>query len=320
MFHLRPINPDADFVHIDELMRLVLPNYTAQMLEDEWRAKDGSLNHYTLGCNEAGLIAGVSLVYCRSVAQPDAYRIVVIVDPAERRRGLGSQLYEDAQRFVLDRSGEKLSAFVWDNCEAGIRFAEQCGFRYVNSHFTSRLDVAGFDETNFAGAIERVQAQGITFVTLADFGDTEEARRKDFEINNRSMQPAYEREEPTSGWTSFDEFRHNVCESKWYRADGQIVAIDTASGEWIGLCAIGFDADGVTAFNAYTGVDPRYRRHGIALVLKLLAVRCACRHGCTVLSTNNDTRNVPMLAINTKMGYVRQGEMMWFEKSLKVNS
>lgn len=320
MFHLRPIDPDVDFERIAELMRLVLPNYTAQMLEDEWRAKDGSLNYYTLGCDEAGRIAGVSLIYCRSVGQSNAYRIVVIVDPAERRLGLGSLLYEEAQRFTLDRGGENHSAFVWDNCEAGIRFAEKRGFTYVHSHFTSRLDVAGFDEGCFVGVIERVQAQGITFATLADFGDTEEARRKDFEINNRSSAPAFEREGPVSAWESFDEFRKSVCESKWYRADGQIVAIDDASGEWVGLCAIGFNADGVTAFNAYTGVDPRYRRRGIALGLKLLGVRCVRRHGCTTLHTNNDTRNAPMLAINDRMGYVRQGAMMWFEKSLKVNA
>lgn len=319
MFHLRPINPDTDFERIAELMRLILPNYTAQMLEDEWSAKDGSLNHYTLGCDEAGRIAGVSLVYCRSVAQPNAYRIVVIVDLEERRHGLGSMLYENAQRFALDRGGEKLSAFVWDNCEVGIRFAKQRGFTYVNSHFTSRLDVAGFDEALFAGVIERVQAQVIVFTTLADFGDTEAARRKCFELNNRSMEPAFEGA-GSHAWPSFEVFTQRVCESSWYRSDGQIIAIDKSTSEWIGLGAIGFETDGVTAFNAYTGVDPRYRRRGIALALKLLGVRCARRHGYATLRANNATLNAPMLTINDKLGYARLGAILYYERNLKAGA
>jgi GNAT superfamily N-acetyltransferase len=315
MFHLRPVDPDADFERVAELMRLVWPADTSQKLKEAWRTQLDSRIFYTLGCNVAGSIAGVGQVMCNTSNDSESYRIRVVVDPADRRRGLGSLLYAELERFILAQGGTKISTFVWDGCDEGLRFASQHGFTQQGASFISVLDVASFDETLFAGVIERVQSQGVFFATLADFGDTEAVRRKCFETNNRTMTPAFEGA-GSHAWTSFEVFTQRVCNSSWYRSDGQIVAIDKSSGEWIGLGSIGFETDGVTAFNAYTGVDPRYRGRGIALALKLLGVRCARRHGCTTLRANNATLNAPMLAINNKMGYARQGAMLWHEKSL----
>ena len=318
MFHLRPIDPDTDFKRVAELMRLVWPSDTGQNMEEAWRTQRDAAIRYTLGCDAADRIAGVGYVSCSNTNQHKDFRVEVVVDPACRRRGLGNLLYDDAQHFISAQAGESISSFAWDNCPEGARFAEHHGFIQQGASFISVLDVAGFDEARFSGALERVQAQGIFFTTLADFGDTEEARFKCFELNNRSMKPAFDNPDPSHAWPSFEVFTRSVCDSSWYRADGQIVAIDKATGEWIGLGAVGFESDRVTAFNAYTGVDPRYRRRGIALALKLLVVRCARRHGCNTLRANNATRNTPMLAINNKMGYARLGAILFYEKSLKA--
>jgi GNAT superfamily N-acetyltransferase len=316
MFHLRPIDPDADFERVAELMRQVWPADTTQKLKEAWHTQQDARVFYTLGCDATGRIAGVGQITCNPSNAPESYRIRVIVDPADRRRGLGGLLYPELERSIVAQGGTKISAFVWDGCEEGLRFAKRQGFIQQGASFISVLDVTGFDQTLFAGVIEGVQSQGVFFATLADFGDTEAARRKCFETNNRTMTPAFEGA-GSHAWPSFEVFTQRVCDSSWYRSDGQIVAIDKSSGEWIGLGSIGFETDGVTAFNAYTGVDPRYRGRGIALALKLLGVRCARRHGCTTLRANNATLNAPMLAINTKMGYARQGAMLWHEKSLQ---
>ena len=52
-----------------------------------------------------------------------------------------------------------------------------------------------------------------------------------------------------------------------------------------------------------TGVLPAYRGRGIALALKLLAIRAARQDGVRYLRTNNDAENVPMLAVNCRLGY-----------------
>jgi GNAT superfamily N-acetyltransferase len=319
MFHLRAVDPDTDFERVAELMRLVWPPDTAQKLEEAWRVQQDARVFYTLGCDAMGRIAGVGQVTYSVNNDPESFRIRVVVDPADRRQGLGSLICEEVQRYILALGGQRITAFVWDNCPECARFAEKHGYNQHGASFISVLDMAGFDESHFAGVIEHVQSQGIIFVTLADFGDTEEARRKCFEANNRTMAPAFEGA-GSHAWPSFEVFAQRVCESSWYRSDGQIVAIDKSTGEWIGLGAVGFETDGVTAFNAYTGVDPRYRGRDIALALKLLGVRCARRHGCATLRANNAMGNAPMLAINNKLGYARLGKILYCEKTLNAGA
>jgi RimJ/RimL family protein N-acetyltransferase len=59
-------------------------------------------------------------------------------------------------------------------------------------------------------------------------------------------------------------------------------------------------------FNAFTGTHPDYRGRRIALALKLHTIRLARRLNLAHIRTYNDSHNVPMLAINDKLGYVRQ--------------
>ncbi len=52
-----------------------------------------------------------------------------------------------------------------------------------------------------------------------------------------------------------------------------------------------------------TGVERAYRGRHIALALKLLGIRYAKARGALTIRTNNDSQNVPMLAVNRKLGY-----------------
>jgi RimJ/RimL family protein N-acetyltransferase len=107
-------------------------------------------------------------------------------------------------------------------------------------------------------------------------------------------------------------FEAKVLQAHWFRADGQILAVD---GErYVGLGAVGFEPDGITAFNAFTGVDKAYRGRGIAQALKILAAQYAQTNGARVIVTSNDSENAPMLAVNDKLGYVRQPGPYWLVK------
>jgi RimJ/RimL family protein N-acetyltransferase len=99
----------------------------------------------------------------------------------------------------------------------------------------------------------------------------------------------------------FDQFQKSVCSSPWYRPDGQIVAVmgDTL----IGMAAIGYFAVTHSLYNMFIGVAPAWRGKSIALALKLLSFACARRYDSEYISTNNDSENAPMLAINRRLGY-----------------
>ena len=58
--------------------------------------------------------------------------------------------------------------------------------------------------------------------------------------------------------------------------------------------------------NMLTGVDRAYRGRKIAQALKLQTILYAKACGADSIATQNDSVNAPMLAINRKLGYVRQ--------------
>ena len=55
-----------------------------------------------------------------------------------------------------------------------------------------------------------------------------------------------------------------------------------------------------------TATRTEVRGRGIALAMKLRVIRFALERGYKTIRTDNDTRNAPMLAINDKLGFVRQ--------------
>ncbi|HLJ81701.1 MAG TPA: GNAT family N-acetyltransferase, partial [Ktedonobacterales bacterium] len=161
------------------------------------------------------------------------------------------------------------------------------------------LDLVAFDEAPFAAKLAGAEAAGLRFVSLAELGDTDEVRCKLHALNEKTVLdiPGYE----DRASRPYEVFAKQVFDASWFRAEGQIVALD---GEmWIGLAAVGIFPETHSAYNMFTGVAPAWRGRGIAQALKLLGIRFARRDGATHIRTNNDSENAPMLAINHTLGY-----------------
>jgi GNAT superfamily N-acetyltransferase len=222
-----------------------------------------------------------------------------VVAEEARRQGIGSQLFAAVRDFARQHGAATLRGEAREAEPDALPFAEHHGFAIDRHIFESTLDLTAFEEAPFASAIERAAEQGVRFFTMADVGDTPEARRRLYELERTVARDIPGGSESTI--RPFETFLQQVCDAPTYLPDGQIVAAD--GDAWIGLAAIERVPGASAMYNGITGVLPPYRGRGIALALKLLASRAARRHGAAYLRTNNDSQNAPMLTVNRRLGY-----------------
>jgi RimJ/RimL family protein N-acetyltransferase len=151
---------------------------------------------------------------------------------------------------------------------------------------------------------------------MAELGNTEEVQRKLYALNDAASAST-----PGQGgehaWASFEDFQQSVCGSKWYKPAGQIVAIDTTSGAWAAMSAITRMEGREYAYNLFTGVDFPYRGRKLGQAVKVLALRFArSKLKANIVRTHHNTRNLPMIAIDTKFGYKQLPGSFIMEKNL----
>jgi GNAT superfamily N-acetyltransferase len=246
---------------------------------------------------------GAPLGYAHALRDPwdvaGVFWLHVAVDPTAWHRGIGDRLFAHVQAYAREHGAALLHGEVREAVPEGMMFAERHGFAVERHIFDSTLDLASFDEARFGRHVEAVEAARVRFFTLADLGNAPEAQHRLHALNEilAADVPGHEgRPRP------FGAFARNILQAAWYRADGQIVA--ALGDEWIGLTGLGYFAQSNHTGNMMTGVLPAYRGRGIALALKLLAIRTARRWGAAFIHTNNDSENAPMLAVNRKLGYL----------------
>lgn len=247
------------------------------------------------------VVIGYGVVFKAASAQIPRFLVWLTVDAAHRRQGYGARFYDVLARIARDCGATEFNSECRDDDPEGLGFARRRGFDIKNHLFQSELDLSTFDLGAFLPVVEQVKAQGIRFTSLAGEGQTDEALHKLYVLNTQTSldNPSHD----TTYHQTFDQFREYVVKARWFRAAGQILAVD--GDRYVGLAAVGLSADGMTAFNAFTGVDADYRGRKIAQALKVLAVQFAMGEGVGHLRTHNDSTNAAMLAVNDRLGYRR---------------
>jgi GNAT superfamily N-acetyltransferase len=300
MVNFRPVNLATDLPAMAQLYNTIRPEpVTVEQIRDWWQPRKDEIRLTTMAINDQGQIVGLSDVDRESWLRPGHFWLNVLVAPEWRNKGTGTQLFKDGVEYARSKGASHLESSVAENDPASLHFAEQRGYKIEHHSFESSLDLASFDESRFTAVIDRVSAAGFRFFSLADSGPlTEESKHKLYDLNRTTAldNPGSDRTFPT-----FDGFSKNVFEASWFRADTQLLAAQ--GNDWVGLSAIAYYPEAKYAYNAFTGVLQEYRSRGLALVLKLQAIRLARKLGAAYIRTNNDSQNSPMLAVNRKLGY-----------------
>ena len=301
--HLRPVEVERDFGQLAALFSLVQdePTSESELVEDY------QLHQERIFCLSAaedgqGRLMGFNWATRSRNNAAEAY-FYVIVAPEQRRRGAGGRLYADVEQSAAVNGIQRLEINVRDNLPEGRAFAERRGFTEVRHQIAMGLDLDAFDDRPYEEMITDLKNQGFRFTSMEELGNTEEAQRKLYLLNDTA---AFETQgaEGLHPWPDFADFQQRVCGADWYLPAGQMVAIDTASGEWAAMSAITRFKGQDYAYNLFTGVDRHYRGRKLGQAVKVTALRYARDVlGVHAVRTHHNTQNLPILAIDRKLGY-----------------
>ncbi len=302
---LLPADPSCHFSAIAALISSQETEPSTQETLTAWyhrRQEHGIL--LIAAVDKADKVLGFNAIYRENLNKPRHYGFYLIVDPGFRHAGLGSMLYEDLWEHAHGFGARTLRTRVRDTCDEGIRFALTRSFVTKKHSIEMKFDLTTWDGSRYQPILESLQVQGFQFTNMAELGDSQAARRKLFTLNNSAAagDPSNDGIPP---WATFEEFERDICGTDWYHPDAQIVAIDSQTGEWAAMSAITVFPGADHAYNLFTGTDVRYRGRKLAQAVKSLALRRAREFGVDSVRTSHNSENVAMIAIDTKLGYVR---------------
>lgn len=243
--------------------------------------------------------AGQPVAYGHAVAlheaggdRPLVFIIRADVMPDHEGNGVGQHLFSVNEKFATENGAAWLMSKVRDDQDRGLSFLEQLGYRQEQHLYGVILDLESFDQ-----AIEL--PSGIEIRPWSEFTDDEPNRRRLYECNAESDAdtPGIE----LWGVATFEDWQQSTFESRWYRPEGCLVALDER-GEIVGMTVAGpSDPDNVGI--DYTGVLRSHRGRGIARALKVAGAHWAKSIGAKHLHTFNDDRNEPMRHVNFSLGF-----------------
>jgi GNAT superfamily N-acetyltransferase len=255
---------------------------------------DADRPHASLVAEVGGIIVGSA--FLRGVPARPGLMLNLEVDPAHRRRGIGTRLL-DAAVANVGETPLTMWTVISEEDVGSLMFAADHGFVERDRMFESSLDLTTFQTDAFREAREHALARGIRFTTLSA-EDRPALRRQLYELTDQldrdipSVEPLQSStyEEWVSGW----------LEAPHSRPDLLAIAFD--GDRPVAVSSIIVMPDG-TAFNHMSGVLASHRGQRLGLAVKVEALRLAQEAGIGEVRTDNHARNGPMLAINARLGY-----------------
>lgn len=290
---------DADAPAVSALVNEVTGRETtAESLRAEDARRAPAQLHRRWLAESGGEIRGLGLLNASPFVPPGFLQASVLVAPGARGQGLGRLLWREVEAAARKVGATGLSADVADTESGSRAWAERRGFAEHAHRFTSELDLGTFDETQHGEALYRAEAQGVIFTDLGGADEATLERYLNFVADRLPETPdlAGHPRWPLSQVRETLHLNHDP------RPEWLILAV-SKEGEWLGTTAMVAYRHANMAYNEFTATHPAARGRGLALPLKLHAIRRAREEGLRVMRTNNHSRNAPMLAVNHRLGF-----------------
>jgi GNAT superfamily N-acetyltransferase len=307
---------EADYEAVHRIVKAVRPDEFTSVADlrdwDETQRLAGRRSARWLADVDGELVgaAYVGESPWRDSAHPSG---TVAVHPDHQHRGIGRNLLERIEATAKDWGAADLRTWADEDLPRGIEFLDAAGYEVIDREWRSTLDLTNFDSGAWADALERVQSAGVRIVSVADLQEGPPGWTDDL----YALYAAAEADIP-AGFPLHPESRQDwerITLGRRMLPEGFLVAIDDQG--MIGLTEPQrVDDDEHAISQEFTGVARRARGRGVATALKAAAAIWAKNQGYTSIRTYNAQANAPMLAVNEKLGFVREHGSIEFRKQL----
>ena len=313
---VRPGDPERDFGQLAAWFSILEGEPNSESGLKEYFDKERERTIQRVAEDEQGQPLGFYWIHRRG-SVTGQMSLYLFVRPEQRGQGIGCRLYEDLAHAAETARAKSLRVSIWDDCPEGRTFAEHRGFIEQSRQIILELNLDTFDDRPYEATIARLKSDGFHFTSMEELGDTEDAQHKLYVLNDATAR-AVLGSDGESSWDSFEDFRRSVCQSDWYKPGGQLVAIDTASGIWAAMCAITRFDGADHAYTLFIGVESPYRGRKLGQAVQVVALHYA-RDVLKAHLVRNicNSKNLPALALNRKLGYARVRGTCLMQKMLK---
>jgi GNAT superfamily N-acetyltransferase len=267
----------------------VWPHETFTM-DDVHSFKAGVRDHvdYLARTDGAAVGSAVGVIFPQRV---DRVFTIVTVLAEQRRRGVGSALYEAISAWTAERGLNELEVPVLDNDPESLAFAQQRGF------VEERHEVGVVLHLGEMAAPKIEPPGGVEIVTWAE---RPELAGGMYEVTIEALPdiPGFEDDaiEPFDDWLAHDMQRSGD------RPEATFIAL--AGEEVVGYAKFSLaGAQPTIAYHDLSAVKRAWRGRGVARALKAAQINWALTNGYKELRTRNEVRNEPIRHLNARLGY-----------------
>lgn len=243
---------------------------------------------------------------------PRKFGFWVLVHPDHQGQGYGKAMYAHVLKALEVYDPLSVRSNAREDMPRSVRFLSDRGFVEDMRYWESHLDVTAFDFAPYEDAEDRTAAQGITIRTMTELdAEDPQFRPKLYELTTELHDDVPSPEAHTK--MDYEVWLKRFSNPNLI-PDANFVALD--GDMYVGFSNLWKSEADDHLHTGLTGVRREYRRKGIALALKLRAVRYARTVGAPVIRTGNETNNRAMLSINERLGFARQPA--WLDLVLKL--